>query len=50
MMCFSDKFLDSVTTNLSPKCDLLYIVNLLDFKDSLETSVPVNIRFDLKGG
>ena len=49
MMCFSAKFLDSITSNLSPKCDLLYTVNLHDFKNSLDTSVPVNIRFDLKG-
>jgi len=50
MMCFSDKLLDSITSNLSPKCELLYIVNLRDFKKSLEKSVSINTRFHLKGG
>jgi hypothetical protein len=50
MMCFSDKLLDSITSNLSPKCDLLHTVNLRDFKNNLKTSISVNIRFDLKGG
>ena len=49
MMCFNDKLLDSITGNLSPKCDLLYIVNLLDIMNSLEMCVSANIRFDLKG-
>jgi hypothetical protein len=50
MMCFIDKLLDSITSNLSPKCELLCIVNLLHFKNRLETSVSINIRLDLKGG
>ena len=44
---FNDKLLDSITRNLSPKCELL---NLRHFKNSLETSVSINIRLDLKGG
>jgi hypothetical protein len=36
------------TSNLSPKCDPIYIVDLRDFKNILETSFSVNFRFDLK--
>ena len=49
MVCFNDKLLDSITSNLSPKCSLFSIVNLHDFKNILEKSVPVNIRLYPKG-
>jgi len=49
MVCFSDKLLDSITSNLSPKCELLCVVNLRHFKNSLGMFVSINIRLDLKG-